>query len=479
MNKISFFSKAILLVALLPASFTTLATADNRPFYIEGYAGDISVVAGDEVAFHVSSSSPKFSVEITRLGAKPQVVFSKKDLPGQLHPVPEDASANGCHWPETFRVPVDPKWKTGYYTAKFRIADSGGKWTQRGRRTAEGEAFFIVRSANPGKNTKILLQLCTNTYNAYNNWGGFSVYAYSGLSKNQGTKVSFERPTRSQFSKWELPFVVWCEQNGYELDYAANGDLESRPEILENYNLVLSVGHDEYWSTPMRDNLEGWIAKGGNVAFLSGNSVCWQTRTEDNGKSFTCFKGNYHSDPVFQTRDFKLLSTAWSHHLLKRPENELTGVGFIYGGYRGSHGQFIGEKASYKVHRPEHWVFEGTSLKRDEEFGGKDTIVGYEADGCELTWQDGLPIPTYKDGTPKSFQILASCPVKWHPDDAEWYERWEIGHTGNACMGIYTQGGTVFTAATTDWAHGLKGKDKHVEQITRNVLDRLSKDSKK
>lgn len=454
---------------------TPRSDAAERPFSIEAYAGDLSVVAGDEVGFHVSASTPQFSVEITRLGAKPQTVWSKKNLPGQMHPVPEDASSNGCHWPESFRVPIDPKWKTGYYVAKFSIRDGGGKWTQRSSRSASSETFFIVRSASPGKNSKILLQLCTNTYNAYNNWGGFSIYAYNSLSKNAGHKASFERPTRSQFALWELPFVIWCEQNGYEIDYAANSDLEARPELLKNYKLVLSVGHDEYWSTPMRDNLENWIGKGGNVAFFSGNSVCWQVRTAEDGKSFTCYKGNYHSDPVFQTRDFKLLSTAWSHHLLKRPENQLTGVGFIYGGYRDSHGQFLGEKAAYKVHRPEHWVFAGTNLKRDDEFGGKDTIVGYETDGCELTWQDGLPIPTYKDGTPKTFQILASCPVKWHPDDVEWYERWEIDHSGNACMGIYTRGGTVFTAATADWAHGLKGKDKNVEQITRNVLDRLSK----
>jgi hypothetical protein len=42
-------------------------------------------------------------------------------------------------------------------------------------------------------------------------------------------------------------------------------------------------------------------------------------------------------------------------------------------------------------------------------------------------------------------------------------------------MGVYTNGGTVFTAGTTDWAHGLRGKDPVVTQITRNILDRLSK----
>ena len=117
----------------------------------------------------------------------------------------------------------------------------------------------------------------------------------------------------------------------------------------------------------------------------------------------------------------------------------------------------------------------GTDVKRGEKFGGKDTIVGYECDGCELEWRDGLPFPTHQDGTPKTFTVLATCPARWHPDDAEWYERWEKGRVGNACLGVYTQGGTVFTSGSTDWSHGLRGGDKIVDRVTRNVLDRLSR----
>ena len=51
----------------------------------------------------------------------------------------------------------------------------------------------------------------------------------------------------------------------------------------------------------------------------------------------------------------------------------------------------------------------------------------------------------------------------------------KAGRTGAACLGVYTRGGTVFNAATTDWAHGLKGEDATVIRITKNVLDRLSK----
>lgn len=461
-------------LALLLA-VTSLHAAEPVSLFIEGYAGQRSVPQGGEMPIHVSTTAAKFEIEVARLGAVREVVWAKKDAPGAAHPVPEDASANGCRWPESLRVAVGANWKSGYYEVVLRAADTGGKWTHRGTRTATSSTHFIVRQAKPGATSKILLQLCTNTYNAYNNWGGFSVYAYNSLSNNQGHRVSFERPGPSQFGRWELPFVKWAEANGYALEFAANDDLEFHPEMLASYKLVLSVGHDEYWSAPMRDSLEAWIAKGGNVAFFSGNTCCWQVRAEDGGRAFTCFKQNYHLDPVFQTRDLKTLSTAWSHHLVNRPENQLTGVGFLHGGYRKSHGQFMDEPAEYEVHRPDHWLFAGTDLKRGSKFGGKDTIVGYECDGCELQWKDGLPFPTFKDGTLKSFEVLATCPARWHPDDAEWYEKWEIGRTGAACLGLYTNTGTVFTAATTDWSHGLQGNDAHVVRITKNVLERLGR----
>jgi hypothetical protein len=459
-------------------SLTTVpivADEEPRPLFVEGYAGHVSYVPGEELTLHVSTSAAKFSVEIVRLGPKPESVWSSAAATGSEHPVPENASSHGCRWPAAVTLKIPAEWRSGYYQVALRARDRGGKFTQINTRTAEGSCFFVLRPAEPGKASKILLQLSTHTYNAYNSWGGFSLYAFNGRGGNQGHRVSYERPPGSLFFMWEQPFVEWAERNGYTFDYAANGDLESHPEMLKAYRLVLSVGHDEYWSGPMRDNLEKFITDGGNVAFFSGNTCCWQVRSEDDGRALTCYKQNFYVDPAYLKRDFKTLSTAWSHHLLKRPENELTGVGFLWGGFHLSHGQFMDGSGAFTAHRPEHWVFEGTGLKRNDAFGGKDTIVGYECDGCELTWKDGLPSPTHRDGTPETFEVLGTAPARWHPDDCEWYEKWELGRTGAACLGIYTRGGTVFTAGTTDWSHGLRGGDPSVERITKNILERLSK----
>ncbi|MEW4527393.1 N,N-dimethylformamidase beta subunit family domain-containing protein [Maioricimonas sp. JC845] len=435
--------------------------------YVAGYAGTLSCVPGEEVTLHLSSSEPAVDLVIGRLGAKTTKVFEKQDVPCQAHAIPDRASSDGCGWPAAFTLTVPADWQSGYYQVTLSAGEEG--------RAAEGTLFFVVRAAQPGSTSKILLQLSTNTYNAYTNWGGHSLYSYHDRDGLQGHRVSFDRPLRSQFGNWEWPFVKWAEENGYTLEYAVNSDLEFHPEILEHYRLVLSVGHDEYWSSPMRDHLEQFIAEGGNVAFFSGNTCCWQVRSEDDGRALTCWKQWYNVDPLYRTGDHRLLSTLWSHHLVQRPENQLTGVGFLWGGYHRSHGQFMDGKASYIVHRPDHWLFEGTELKQGDRFGGKDTIVGYECDGCELVWKDGLPFPTHRDGTPESFSVLGTCPAKWAPGDSYWYDRFPKDRVGNAVLGVYTRGGTVVTAGSTDWAHGLRGNDPAVSQITKNVLDRLSK----
>ncbi|HAV63416.1 MAG TPA: hypothetical protein DCY13_13750 [Verrucomicrobiales bacterium] len=459
-----------------PAIRQPLRADEPRPLFVEGYSGKVSYAPGDDLTLHVSTSASRFDVEITRLGGERRTVWSKEAIPGAEHPVPENASSHGCGWPSALTLKIPADWRSGYYHVTLRVRDNGGKFIQRNTRTAEGSCYFVLRAAEPGKESRILLQLASNTYNAYNNWGGFSLYAYHGRGGVQGHRVSFERPPSSQFWNWEQPFVEWAERNGYVLEFAANNDLEFYPEMLKAYRLVLSVGHDEYWSAPMRDHLEKFIGDGGNVAFFSGNTCCWQVRSEDNGQALTCWKQNYHSDPVYgERKGYSTLSSLWSHHLVERPENQLTGVGFLWGGYHRSHGQYMDGSGAFTVHRPDHWLFDGTGLKRGDAFGGKDTIVGYECDGCELAWKDGLPFPTFKDGTPESFVVLGTAPARWHPDDSQWYDRWENGREGNAVLGSYTRGGTVVTTGTTDWAHGLRGKDPVVERITRNILDRLGK----
>ena len=322
-----------ILLVLLSGQLARAEQQQPAAPFVLGYANKLSCVPGEEISFHLSSSGQSVRIVIERQGGTNETVFEKTDIVCNAHPIPDLAASDGCNWPAAFSMAIPKDWKSGCYVATLILKDNN--------RETRSTLQFVVRSAEPGSNSKILLQLSTNTYNAYTNWGGHSLYAYHDRDGLQGHRVSFDRPIQSQYSDWELPFVKWAESNGYVIDYAVNSDLEFHPEILKQYRLVLSIGHDEYWSAPMRDNLEKYIADGGNVAFLSGNTCCWQVRTEDNGRALTCWKQWYNVDPLYRQGDHKLLSTAWSHHLVERPENQLTGVGFLWGGYHRSHGQFM------------------------------------------------------------------------------------------------------------------------------------------
>lgn len=464
------------------------------PAVIEAYTNRMSCQPGETLALHVSTDATHYAIDIARIGARREVVWSRADLPGAKHATPAQASMRGCGWPVSVQVPIARDWRSGIYSIRLR--------GQGGPAVPPNETFFIVRPAEGRNQAKILFQVATNTYQAYNAWGGISLY-----SGPRSPRVSFDRPfaifetpprsgvdwhnpNTNCYHTWDEPFIAWAERAGYAIDYCANLDLEQHPDLLARYKLVLSVGHDEYWSSGMRDGLERYVGNGGNAAFFSGNSVCWHTRVEDQGRALVCYKRSHEMDPAWNA-DRRQLTTLWSDPILRRPENSLTGVGFAYGGYNRFFGEFMqGEGAGeYTVYRPEHWVFAGTGLGRGERFGAASGIAGYECDGCEFDMVDGRPIPTGRDGTPRGFEILAVAPARWSRRDGsfDWAQALRRGlpaaanapenaleRNGSAVVGLYTRGGTVITVGSTDWSAGLQGGDRVVDRIVRNILDRLS-----
>jgi len=124
----------------------------------------------------------------------------------------------------------------------------------------------------------------------------------------------------------------------------------------------------------------------------------------------------------------------------------------------------------YRVQHDDHWVYAGTGMRDGDEFGaGPDEyLVGYECDGALFDRADparGRPArATGDDGTPAGFTVLGIG------DTAA--SGWGNGNRA-ATMGLYTAGGTVFTAATTDWPRLLGAGHPAVGQITANVLDAL------
>ena len=484
---------------------------------IEAYAWPQSVAPGEPFALKISSDHPRVDVEIAREGAVREVVHRLDGLDAGAQPTPEDAAANGCGWEDTATITLPPGTRSGYHAVTVSAGDE------------RADAFVVVRPG-AGDPAPILLVLSTTTWNAYNDWGGPSLYT-------GGTRVSFERPLAPGFLvkpeparrkmqpepdregrwffewaeplglsvwsggagwwNWERVFVRWAGSNGYAVDVAVSQDLELHPEILEGHRLYASVGHDEYWSWRMRDALDAFVAGGGNAMILSGNTCFWQVRFEDGHRAMTCFKYRADDDPVARTDQERFLSGVWSDRRIGRPETSTIGLTFTRGGYSRYGLGVPRASGAFTVHRPEHWAFEGADLHYGDALGLADAIVAYEVDGVELTTgDDGLPVPTHADGAPESLEVLATAPARlWARDEQPsryahepgelentamavfgdaWREQVHRVTNNHACIGVFSApgGGTVFNAGVTDWTYGLG--DPAIDRITRNVVDRLS-----
>lgn len=443
---------------------------------ILGYPSTPSARAGETLYFHVSTDAPEFRIDVYRQGATLEFCGSSAWFPGERFPclAPHDDWSRVWRG-RPFRVPR--AFPSGAYVAMFVEGD--GKGRARRRKTLDpknpdgrsAKALFVVRSPAPRASAPILYKIPLFTYAAYNAEGD----PRGSLYTHPGRKVTLHRPgngtggtpwdadvvdvydlesPRQTFAHWDAKFIRWMEAHGYQADYATDLDVHREPDLLSAYPLLLSVGHDEYWSDAMRDHVASFVARGGNVAFFSGNVCYWRITVEDGDTALSIDKrippGRTHA------RD------QWAP---ARPENALTGVG-----YRNAGGQWNGRRPSgggYTVHRPDHWVFAGTGLAAGAVFGKADALVGYEADGAAVTTGPrGLPITTGKDCSPLDFDVLATSSV------AGW-EGANAGSDSLATMGLHAPDGIVFTAATTDWARVLESGNPHVDRITRNVLDAL------
>ena len=487
---------------------------------LQAYTWPQSVVPGEPVGLHVSTDAGAFRVTVTREGANPEDVWSEAGIAAS-HPMPPDASANGCGWPAALQIPVGEDWSSAYYSVTVTAGDE---------RT---DAFLVVRPALGAAKASILLVLSTSTWNAYNDWGGPSLYT-------GGTQVSFERPMAPGFLvkpeparrkaqpltaadpearyffdwaeplglsvwsggagwwNWERVITNWAESQGFALDVATSHDLEDHPDVLDGHRLFLCAGHDEYWSWGMRDALDAFTAAGGNAAILSGNTCYWQVRFEDAGRTMVGYKYGASSDPVIGTADERFLTSAWVDRRIGRSEFSTIGLSFSRGGYARYGLGTPRSSGGSTVWRPEHWVFEGTGLAYGDALGQADTICAYEVDGCELELKNGRPVPTHRDGAPESLEVLASAPAhlwsqleqptryRHEPGELEsvaqtihgetWQDHLEEHRYTHAVIGTFETpgGGTVFNTGCTDWTYGLEGRDPAIERITRNVLSRLS-----
>ena len=445
---------------------------------------------------------------------------------------PPGADANGCDWPVAFEFNLADDATSGFYLVTLTASEG-----EADRRTAH--AGFVVRAGTEPK--RCLLVLATNTWNAYNTWGGASLYT-------GGHQVSFRRPwargllDRPQVERddrkarpvrfgeqadadgeifqayrmangytsaigstgWfthERRFVEWAEARGYEFDYAVSSDFDELGDgLVQGYDVVLGIGHDEYWTAAARDVVDRHIYRGGNYVSISGNTMFWQVRLVGSSDHMICHKYGGHVDDPIRSEDPQAITGLWCDPLVDRPEWTTLGAGSVFGLYHRFGQATPRGSGGFSVFRPDHWLMATSGLGYGDVLGSDHGVVGYETLGCPVAldeWQ--LPIVRSVAGMPSDVEIVgltlsSNLGVGEYPKsiaalsdqgDLEFLaERFYGGvnaenlarvRHGNAvmltCRPQGALGGEVVTIGSTDWVFGLD-QDRHVDQVTANIMDR-------
>ncbi len=441
---------------------------------VEAYTSSTSVEQGGTIAFHVRVAKQSTVRMLVKRSTTGEQVFAHEFVVNIFakNSLDAEGAMHGCNWPVAFELAVPLSWPSDIYLVEFHLNSS------------KTVVPLVVRPNLPA--ASILLKVTDTTAQAYNNWGGQSLYNREPQPKS--IQISFDRPytlVGYKYDYWyfDLRFLEWCYRRNIKIDCCSSIDVHSGAVDLNSYNLIVSIGHDEYWSKETRDNVEKFVEDGGHVCFFGANTCFWQVRFERNCRQMIGYKELAAKDPMVQP-DPSRVSGMWGASPTNRPENGMT-----LGSYRSGGGwwDIINDTdqerrygKAYSVAQPDHWVFEGTGLYLNDSFGtiinelGKrDTIMGHETDSAQYVMSAaGVPEVTGKDGTPLDTKILAYC------DLTDWPGTTRNGQSGKATMAIreLSGGGVVFSAGTVNWGGALTDYGATiVDRITENLILRLEK----
>ncbi len=346
--------------------------------WIEGYCSRASVSPGEEITFHVSTNpASSFRIDLYRMGyygaAGGRQVAQLGPFKGVVQPEPAigPKRLRECKWEACTTLKIPHDWVSGVYLGKLTAEREG----------LQSYVIFIVRDQ---RRADFLFQCSDTTWQAYNRWPSqFSLYddGENTWYWGPGVDISFDRPYgkycqimdaplstgSGEWFLWEFPMAYWLEAQGYDVTYISNLDTHTDPTGLQRAKGFISIGHDEYYSMEMFNQLRGAIDSGLNVGFFSGNVCCgridlkashrgipnrilervdfWGPRDEDEIKSFPSMAKLPHTSPN---------------------SNLLVGAGNVAPTTGGS---------DWICSQPDHWIFEGTKMKRGEGIPG---LVGWE-----------------------------------------------------------------------------------------------------
>jgi len=374
----------------------------GAPRDIQGYADHVSAVVGARVRLYVDTTAPSFHMVAYRLGYYQGLggrrIWRSHDHDGIVQPpATTDPTTNMVEtsWTRSMTFRIDSGWVQGSYLLKL-VSSTGG----------QSYIPFVVR--NDRSTAALVIQHQVFTWQAYNNWGGASLYrGTDGTFATRSRVVSFDRPYAGRGAAAmlrALPLISLVEQDGMDVTYSTDLDLDRRPDLLLQHRALVTLNHDEYWSTGMRDAVESARSAGINLVNLGANAIFRHIRLQDSplgaDRRVVCYKVR-DEDPMNGVDD-AAVTVNWREPPLRDPESAV--LGSMYACDRARHLDMV-------VSDPSAWVFAGTGSQAGDVIPG---AIDQEYDRI---------FPSAP--TPASTEVLAHSPVPCHSSpswaDATYY----------------------------------------------------------
>jgi len=412
---------------------------------IEGFTDRVSAVPGKRVRLMVSTGAAHFRVVAFRFGSYrggiarrvwgSRFVDGERQHAAQLRP--HNMRTVVAPWHSSLVVRTRG-WAPGLYV--FKLISSSG-W--------QAHVPFVVRSRSASG--KVALVAPVATWQAYNDWGGYSLYR-GPSGDRRSWAVSFDRPYPApgagKLLFGDLPVVVLAERLNIPLAYMTNLDVAKDRRALDGARGYVSMGHDEYWSLSMRRSVMSARDRGTNLAFLGANTMYWRIRLRDSTSgrpNIVGYRSDARLDPLYQ-RGSPRTTARYRDQPKPKPENSLTGMRY----------ECYPVDAPYVVVSPGWWGFRGTGVERGDQFP-------------HLVWAEADRVYPVK-GTPRPLQILS-------------YARYNCGGVGTSTQSVYyttrSKAG-VFDAGTLLWTCALRSHcfeapitdraTRFARRVTENLL---------
>jgi hypothetical protein len=470
------------------------ATVGGRPFQFRllrdrlvGYMWPKWVRGGEKAEYRVHSVE-QYQLTLWRYGWKRELVrmIGWMDEHGP--------QANRQVLPDNDFTQGGVRWNTeGFPSPPVIVAPERSGLYYLWARTPSGEAFsfpWIVAPERP--RAKIAVLASTNTWNAYNNFGGRSNYINpNGLPErpvvnarqeldryqhpspfgtwkwkdDQYAPLSFDRPephnhlfddpevtapVRGRVQCGQAPgewrLLGWLEKEGFAYDLYAEAQLHEATLDVNAYRVLILSLHPEYWTREMYEAIRQWVfERGGRLMYLGGNGLNCEVTLSDAGV-MRCLShvNSLHGELGGHSEDGSVEYESRMHRTLES-EARLLGVVCTAAG--------LMTAAPYRVENAAHWVFEGTGLRNGDLFG-KESMHERIPGGAS-----GHETDKRSPSSPADTVLLAKGT---NPE-------------GGGAEMVFHQTlsrGAVFSVGSITWIPALL-VDAHVSRITRNVLVRL------